>query len=436
MTESGLPGLLASSQSHDKTGNRLLGVLFPLPSAAKTQNVTVTQSNVNQSTNMKSQVIDKWREESSIEAKELLNKFTQWREDSRRQLAIIISSYNKSIDKGFDELVKELSYLHAKVSVIMDEEEEEEPMKDEPIPILDEKIKALQHRFGNRVIISPKFNEKCQVAKPEDNIQINDEVSFSSSSFDGDIKSNEEAGEESKENLIHDADLVKRTEEIQRLNTSGKDKQKKKFRCDHCPYETTLKIDLSTHRDQYDHYRRWKCERCPFETRVSNTSLKIHINDVHDEIRKYSCEQCGYAATQKGSLRKHEMFVHKVGGKTFSCEMCPYTTFQSGNLKNHIKHVHAKVPYPKKVCELCGYSNRSVAYMRRHMESVHKQRLPLTKKAKMLQRMKHDQAVKDQQPPRNGQEQSFEESQPHDTGEYTLHFSDTEDGSAVVNENI
>ena len=66
-------------------------------------------------------LMSRWTEESTSEAMELLNKFTYWRENSRRHLVDIIDSYNKTIDEGFKDLVKEVAELHAKVSVIKDE---------------------------------------------------------------------------------------------------------------------------------------------------------------------------------------------------------------------------------------------------------------------------------------------------------------------------
>ena len=63
----------------------------------------------------------KWTEESTSEAMDLLDKFVHWRENSRRHLVDVIDSYNKSIDEGFNDLINEISDLHARVSVIKHE---------------------------------------------------------------------------------------------------------------------------------------------------------------------------------------------------------------------------------------------------------------------------------------------------------------------------
>ena len=356
-------------------------------------------------------LMSRWAQESTSEAMELLNKFTQWRENSRRQLIDIIDSYNESIDEGFNDLVKEVSDLHTKVSVIKDEiydlpekvldfsdcltvemplkvnlvEEDENTnpnllegldpssmknlekneMKGGSLKI-EEKIKDLQHRFGNRVIISQKINQEYRIANQvvtsQNQVPLKEEATFSESIFEDNVK-NKADEEESKENV---AELV------QNYISARNKRLGKKFTCDHCQYETTSRQDLLTHKEKYDHHKKWKCDRCSFETRASKTHLNIHINDAHDKIRKYSCEQCGYAATQKGSLQKHKLFVHKLGDKKFKCDKCSFASVQRGNLVNHIRHVHEKIPHKKdQVCELCGiaFSKRTI---QTHKESVHK----------------------------------------------------------------
>ena len=65
--------------------------------------------------------MSKMAEESYNDARVLVNKFTLWREESQRRLVSMIDSYNNSIDKSFTDLVKEVSDLHAKISVIKEE---------------------------------------------------------------------------------------------------------------------------------------------------------------------------------------------------------------------------------------------------------------------------------------------------------------------------
>lgn len=296
-----------------------------------------------------SPLMRKWTEELTSEAMDLLYKFTQWRENSRRHLVDVIDSYNKSIDEGFNDLINEISDLHARVSVIkheiydlpekvvdfsdcvtvtmpmeanlVEQNENTNPKSSSPIKMIEEKemiesstkiekrIKDLQHRFGNRVIISPKLREENQITnqviKPQNQIPLKEEASFSEAIFEDNVKNNAE-GEESKEDV---AELVQNYISARNIRLG------KTFTCDYCQYETTSKQDLLTHKQKYDHHKKWKCDRCPFETRVGKYQLKIHINDIHDKVRKYPCPQCEYAATNQGSLWKHKRFVHKMGEK-------------------------------------------------------------------------------------------------------------------------
>ena len=130
--------------------------------------------------------MSKMAEESYNEARALVNKFTNWREESQRHLVSIINSYNKSIDMSFNELVKEVSDFHAKVSVINKEADDSDVgVKDLDEDLIskitpkvnlmelednlsnvtpisntekklqdDKKINALQYRFGSSIIIS------------------------------------------------------------------------------------------------------------------------------------------------------------------------------------------------------------------------------------------------------------------------------------------
>ena len=49
---------------------------------------------------------------------ELFEKTMSWRDESYRQMSEIITSHNKSIDKGYNELIEEVFKLQNQVSVL------------------------------------------------------------------------------------------------------------------------------------------------------------------------------------------------------------------------------------------------------------------------------------------------------------------------------
>ena len=361
------------------------------------------------------------------EARELLDKFNRWREESQRHLVNIIHSYNKSINEGFNDLVKEVSDLQAKVSVIKNEtddlpeefdelgqqsfnmplevnllEHEENQNHDTPrqidprSPILhteekdvveprtQKQIKALEHRFGNRISIHPKISDEknhlyngyiaYSTKRPRNQIPSSEEASLSHSIFkemsNVDLYNINNAAVNEQDlrasYLAHKLQTLKKKQELS-----------SRLKCEHCQYETLFRRDLNRHmKESHDKIRKFECERCPFTT-PHKYVLKTHINGVHDKIRNHVCEvkDCGYAAKQSASLWKHMKFVHKMGEKKFKCDRCPYASYQSGNLKKHVESMHEKkiARIKNHICELCGFATSWSRCLKKHKESVHKQ---------------------------------------------------------------
>ena len=346
--------------------------------------------------------MSKMEEDSSVEASKLLNKFSSWREESQRRLVDIIHSYNKSINEGFNNLVKEVSDLQAKVSVIKNEVDdlpgEVYDFKDdlgqqnsnmphitnllghgqgnqyhntqrriEPFlttlntekidvnePLAREKIKALEGRFGNNIIILSKIsdaevhlrngNNAHQTMWPQNQIPSNEEASFSNSisleistvdPYDDNVAADEEVTQ----------DLVETNMGNELLTQNGRQEQGgKKFKCKQCPY-------ASHHRGAFNK----------------------HVKAVHEKIAKiknHVCELCGFACSRNYYLKKHKESVHKQGGKKFKCEQCPFTSISKANVKRHVEGVHEK----KKnyVCEECGHATNQNGALKIHMAYVHK----------------------------------------------------------------
>ena len=327
--------------------------------------------------------MSKMEEDSSIEAIKLLNKFTHWREESQRRLINIIYSYNKSINEGFNDLVKEVSDLQTKLSVIKNE------VDDLPGEVFDFKDDLGQQNSNVPHVANSKISDEevhlnngniaHHTMWPQNQIQSNEEASFSNSiskeistvvPYDNNVGADEEVTK----------DLVETNMGNELLTQNGRQEQGcKKYNCKQCPYTSLCSAHVKRHvegiHEKRKHtIRKFECERCPFVTHVSRQVLKRHLNNVHDKINNHVCEDCGYASTIKANLMIHIESIHKRGDKRFKCDQCPYASHQRGSLNVHVKAVHEKIAKIKNhVCELCGFACSRNYYLKKHKESVHKQ---------------------------------------------------------------
>ena len=115
-----------------------------------------------------------------------------------------------------------------------------------------------------------------------------------------------------------------------------------------------------------DVIKNFECELCHFKTN-SRKNLNTHINKVHN--KRQFCTECGKSYASKNTLKEHIETVH-LGNKQFKCEQCPYTTGRKNNLKTHVKVVHEKVK--RFFCGECSFTHTLKANLLYHIESVHK----------------------------------------------------------------
>ena len=174
----------------------------------------------------------------------------------------------------------------------------------------------------------------------------------------------------------------------------------RQFRCDQCPYTSTIQQIVNKHikvvHDKIREYactecnyatskmsyltrhlfhvhnigdRQLKCDLCLFET-AFKVDLKRHMSAVHnDGKQKLRCEQCDYTASQKSNLKYHMVSAHKIGDQQHTCNICPYTSANPNFLKRHILAVHEKIK--RYVCRECGYAASYKNSLKVHMDSVH-----------------------------------------------------------------
>ncbi|GBP77949.1 Zinc finger protein 513 [Eumeta japonica] len=135
-------------------------------------------------------------------------------------------------------------------------------------------------------------------------------------------------------------------------NASGitcKNKNEKKYECEHCEYKTSRKSNLISHIRKHLGSKRSKCEQCVYSTFRAG-DLKRHMR-THTGENTYKCDQCKYSASKISSLKVH-MRSH-TSEKRYKCKLCEYSTLLPQTLKRHMCTHTGEKPYK---CEQCEYS--------------------------------------------------------------------------------
>ena len=118
------------------------------------------------------------------------------------------------------------------------------------------------------------------------------------------------------------------------------DCRKRKFGCDICKKNFTLKKSLKKHISiVHEGQKSFKCEFCDFTFGVK-TSLDRHLNSVHEK-NIVTCSICGTKISRKDNLRKHIREVHE-GIKKYPCPHCQHITARKSDLSKHVNVVHQK----------------------------------------------------------------------------------------------
>ena len=144
----------------------------------------------------------------------------------------------------------------------------------------------------------------------------------------------------------------------------------KRFKCEHCAFDTDIKGSLSRHiRTMHGQGPMHECEKCPYVTKRSdgllvhqrtvhkmtpaptNVPIKIeNVRSMEEEPRgviQHKCNHCSYVTTEGSNLKRHVKSVHdKI--KDIKCDQCSFDTSDKGNLNRHKKFVHGVKWAPKK----------------------------------------------------------------------------------------
>ncbi|XP_050499471.1 zinc finger protein 836-like [Diabrotica virgifera virgifera] len=148
----------------------------------------------------------------------------------------------------------------------------------------------------------------------------------------------------------------------------------KKFSCDQCDFQTTLKRYLQQHLKAHEPPTLYKCDHCDFSSQFKNAIT--HHNIKHksiDEIKSHKCPDCSYVAKRACDLKVHFTFMHTEAKEIYKCDKCSYITRCTKRLNNHKKLVHEESGGVRKFyCNLCTFQTKYKNSFVNHQFGVHK----------------------------------------------------------------
>ncbi|KAL7634407.1 UNVERIFIED_CONTAM: hypothetical protein RMT77_014784 [Armadillidium vulgare] len=135
---------------------------------------------------------------------------------------------------------------------------------------------------------------------------------------------------------------------------------KKKFKCDHCNYETNLKSCLNSHLKVHSDVKVFKCSHCSYESKWKDC-FRTHML-THESTKLYKCSVCSYESNHKGCFKRHTLRHENV--KLFKCSHCSYQSNRKDSLRTHM-FIHGNVRLFK--CSDCSYECNQKVSLRLHM---------------------------------------------------------------------
>ncbi|XP_072379052.1 uncharacterized protein [Diabrotica undecimpunctata] len=148
----------------------------------------------------------------------------------------------------------------------------------------------------------------------------------------------------------------------------------KKFSCDQCDFQTTLRRYLKEHLKAHEPPTLYKCDQCDFSSH--HKQAITHHNLKHksiDEVKSYQCSNCSYSAKRACDLKVHFIFMHTEAKEQYKCDTCSYITRCKKRLTHHKKLVHEVSGAVRKFyCTLCTFQTKYKNSYVNHQLSVHK----------------------------------------------------------------
>ena len=110
---------------------------------------------------------------------------------------------------------------------------------------------------------------------------------------------------------------------------------------------------------------KFNCTLCDFET-YSKHGLKVHTTRKHSTIEKTTfpaqCDFCEKLIESKKELRKH-MLEHSYKRACYKCEECEFVAEKEETMKVHVKKLHSETIE----CGLCDYEAGNLEIIETHL---------------------------------------------------------------------
>ena len=341
--------------------------------------------------------MDHW-DQNPNQVGEFFQNLTSWskaRAESQRQMESLVGFYSSSINKYINGLIEEASNLKAKHSALAKERDnllETVIKQNSEIGLLKAKLPIVHNMqvaeedhendiqgvdsqnsdIPGEVLLDTEehavkrgVQEGCQISSFEEEMKVDEH-------FDKTME-NKKIYPINTQNDLNKSPFNKFNDESTKEQPNFSEEGEKNFKCDRCPYETTLKGHLVRHISRHKtHF----CDHCPFKA-TSKQKLKEHMKEDHDrslEENKLQCEQCPFKSKLKEALAIHVKKLHLEG--KFDCKQCLFKSNQQEKLMTHIEQVHGKTkrgrscPKPKNnVHEESVNAGTQKADLSHHMES-------------------------------------------------------------------
>ena len=260
--------------------------------------------------------------DSQCEVRNLFAKLSSWQEESQREFSIILDSHSRSINKGINELLEQLSAITKERDDLLG------------------KVEDLQGEVWRQ---NSKLHVIQSLTESEGN--PNQEGSRKLEFLDAEVQGVETGDEmhllDKEDNL--DNSILNEIED-----------------------ENVKSIECIVDEEQV-HFEQSKACSDSQEKAQNSENGKIEDGD----ITKHGGKCKGYAIPKKSHLNEHKDAEHKTGGKRFECKWCPYTSVHPGHFKRHTKTHQKRQNHVNRVCGECGYATLCKYNLNQHIKAVH-----------------------------------------------------------------
>ena len=150
-------------------------------------------------------------------------------------------------------------------------------------------------------------------------------------------------------------------------------KVEKIFNCNFCNIKFTNWTQFKNHNEEVHGIQKSKEKRCKCDVCgtyfVSNSELKMHINNVHLKMKNHGCPLCPTKFGRKSDIKRHMNSVH-YKKKPNQCNICDEGFSRPDMLGDHLRSVHEENTHK---CDLCEKEFSSIFGLKAHQSSIHKE---------------------------------------------------------------